>query len=69
MKYIKHPTLGNKHVSDDEPLAPGWCVFPRTAEQIAAKPDFYALDDSDTVTALDGAIEVKRKPGRPKKAE
>lgn len=36
MKYVKHPTFGNRHVSDEEApalVAEGWVIWPRTKEQ------------------------------------
>lgn len=62
MIYVKHPKLGNKHVSADEAQAltrEGWVIWPRSKEQKAG-----------IVPVLAAPIEapVKRKPGRPRKS-
>lgn len=82
MVYVKHPTLGNRHVSEaDLParLAAGWVRFPRAKEAKArgawppatnAAPQEAGQQSvsAATVPTPDGAAPVKRGPGRPRKA-
>lgn len=65
MKYVKHSVLGNKHIPDDEVAAyvsGGWVVWPRST---SAKSGIV-----ETVVPLVSTVEVeiKRGPGRPRKA-
>lgn len=71
MPYLKHPELGNKHVSDEEAEAleaQGWTRFPRSkeAKALGPWPPVHAQEPVVTVIALE--LPIKRKPGRPKKA-
>lgn len=71
MIYVKHPTLGNKHVPDSEQSAleaEGWVRWPRTAAQKAGVPTL----SPETVSAP-GTTQVqappRKKPGRKPKVQ
>jgi hypothetical protein len=70
MAYVKHASLGNRHVADSEAdklQAEGWVKWPRTKEQKAgAAPVVKQTLTTDEFIAEVVAVE-KRKPGRPRK--
>lgn len=66
MIYVKHPTLGNKHVPDSEQSAleaEGWVRWPRTAAQKAGVPPPEPESVPEVVQP------ARKKPGRKPKVQ